>query len=65
MSLKEYRISKGFRQIDVANQIGVNRSCVARWESGENIPSLSKIIKLSEILGVSELQLIKEFNSKK
>lgn len=43
--LKKIRKEKGLTQKEVANMLGVSRSCVANWELGIREPDLS-IIKL-------------------
>ena len=40
-------------QEDIAEEVGVSRQAVAKWESGETIPDLDKCKSLAEIFGVS------------
>jgi transcriptional regulator with XRE-family HTH domain len=49
--IKEERRKKGLTQQELADSLGVARSLVARYESDSVTPPLSKIKKLSEILG--------------
>ena len=47
------RKKEGMTQEDLANQIGVSRQSVSKWESSMAMPDLDKIIKLSNIFEVS------------
>ncbi len=40
-------------QEDIAEELGVSRQAVAKWESGETIPDLDKCKLLAELFGVS------------
>ena len=40
-------------QEDIAEEVGVSRQAVAKWESGETIPDLDKCKLLAELFGVS------------
>ena len=47
------RKEKGWSQEDLALQMGVSRQSVSKWESMSSLPDLDKIIKLSNLFGVS------------
>ena len=49
----KYRKSKGYTQDDLAEAMGVSRQSVSKWENGESVPDINKIIKLAEYLDVS------------
>ena len=53
------RRQSGFSQEELAARLNVSRQSVSKWESGTSIPDLNKIIKLSEIFGVSTDYLLK------
>lgn len=40
-------------QEDIAEEVGVSRQAVAKWENGETIPDLDKCKLLAELFGVS------------
>ena len=40
-------------QEDLAEQVGVTRQAIAKWESGETIPDLEKCRLLADTFGVS------------
>jgi len=44
--LKELRIEKGLRQIDVANAVGVTLRAICNYEAGTREPSLEMLVKL-------------------
>ncbi|MDE7401183.1 MAG: helix-turn-helix domain-containing protein, partial [Clostridia bacterium] len=48
--LKELRIESELTQVQLAEKVGCNQSMIARWEKGECEPTLSSLVKLSEIL---------------
>ncbi len=54
------RKQAGMSQEDLANQLNVSRQAVSKWESGNAVADLDKIIKMSEIFNVSVDLLLKE-----
>lgn len=44
------RKAKGFSQEDLAEAIGVSRQAVSKWETGEAMPDLEKLIALCNTL---------------
>ena len=50
----------GWSQEDLADQLGISRQSVSKWESGMSIPDLEKIIKMSALFGVSTDYLLKD-----
>lgn len=50
----------GWSQEDLAMHMGVSRQSVSKWESMASIPDLDKIIKLSQLFGVSTDYLLKD-----
>lgn len=43
----------GLSQEELASLIGVSRQAISKWESTNTIPDLDRIVKLSEVFGVS------------
>ena len=60
MKIKEKREQIGLRQEDVAQALDVDRSTVAKWETGEAMPRSDKLPELAKILGCSIDELYKE-----
>ncbi len=54
------RKQSGWSQEDLADQLNVSRQSVSKWESGASIPDLDKILKLSQLFGVSTDYLLKD-----
>lgn len=52
-SISELRKAKGLTQEQFAEIIGVTQKSVSRWETGQNIPDVDKIIALSDYFNVS------------
>ncbi|MBQ8040369.1 MAG: helix-turn-helix transcriptional regulator [Lachnospiraceae bacterium] len=52
-NLVRFRKLKGFTQEEIAEKMQVSRQSVSKWENGEAVPELAKIIKLADILDVS------------
>lgn len=52
-TLRDLRNKKELSQSDLAKRIGVNSSTIALYESGERLPSLRRLIRLSLALGVT------------
>lgn len=68
MSLAEkimkLRKEQGWSQETLASMLDVSRQSVSKWEIGTSVPDLDKIIKMSEIFGVTTDYLLKEdFNA--
>lgn len=58
-NIRKNRESKGYTQERLAEELSVDRSSVAKWESGEAIPRAKTLLKLSEIFGCTVDELIK------
>ena len=54
------RKKNGWSQEELGQMLNVSRQSVSKWESMASIPDLEKIIKMSEIFGVTTDFLIKE-----
>lgn len=47
------RKNLGMSQEELANEIGVSRQAISKWESTNTIPDLDRIVRMSEVFGVS------------
>lgn len=56
----DLRKKNGWSQEELASQLGVSRQSVSKWESGQSIPDLDRILKMSTIFGVSTDYLLKD-----
>ena len=54
------RKKRGWSQEELAERLGVSRQAVSKWESGQSVPDLTKILGLSEVFGVTTDYLLKE-----
>ena len=54
------RKQNGWSQEELAEKCNVSRQSVSKWESTTSVPDLDKILKLSEIFGVSTDYLLKD-----
>ena len=61
--IKRLRLLREITQEEFAEQVGVTRSTVARWETGEVEPDVKYLSKFAEILGVSEEELLNPSSS--
>ncbi|MBQ9866906.1 MAG: helix-turn-helix domain-containing protein [Lachnospiraceae bacterium] len=52
-NLIHMRKMRKMTQEDLAEQVGVTRQAIAKWESGETIPDLEKCRLLAEAFGIS------------
>lgn len=57
--IQRLRKAKGMSQEELADQIGVSRQAVSKWESGQTSPDLEKIILLSDFFDVTTDYLLK------
>lgn len=54
---------RGERQLsqgDLAEKLDVSRQSVSKWETGQSVPELDKLIKLADLFGVSVDQLVRD-----
>ena len=58
--IRELRQEKQLSQEELARRLGVDRSSVARWETGSNNPRMEKLLALAKIFGCSLDELIRE-----
>jgi len=58
--LIQLRKKSGWSQEELAEQMNVTRQSVSKWEGAQSIPDLDKIIRLSELFGVSTDYLLKD-----
>ena len=54
------RKRKGWSQEELAEQLGVTRQSVSKWEGAQSVPDIQKIIQMSEIFGVTTDYLLKD-----
>ena len=54
------RNKNGWSQEELAEKLGVTRQSISKYEGAQSIPDLDKILKLSEIFGVTTDYLIKD-----
>lgn len=55
--IKRLRETQGKTQKQLADEMGVERSTVAKWEAGTALPRADKLPKLAEVLGCSVADL--------
>lgn len=53
------RTEKNLSQGDLAEMLDVSRQSISKWENNSAVPDLDKIVKLSEIFGISLDALVK------
>ena len=58
--LKQHRVNCKMTQEFVAENIGVTRQSVSKWETGKADPSTSNLISLAKLFDVSAEVLLKE-----
>lgn len=56
----EMRKAHGLSQEQLAEKLGVSRQSVSKWESGESIPELERLVEISKIFNVTTDYLLKE-----
>ena len=50
--IKYLRKAKGISQEELADKVGVSRQAVSKWESGQSVPDLERVMTMSDFLGV-------------
>ena len=56
----ELRKKNGWSQEELAEKLDVSRQSVSKWESAQSVPDMGRIVKLSELFGVSTDYLLKD-----
>ena len=62
--IKALRRRAGLSQEQVAEQVGVSRQAVAKWESGERAPDLNNCAALAELYHVTLDDLVRHDRAK-
>ncbi len=58
--ITQLRILKGMSQEELAEKISVSRQSVSKWEMGQALPQIDKIVLLCNIFGVTTDEMLKE-----
>ena len=58
MKIAALRKAKDLTQMDLADKMMVSYQAVSNWERGNSLPDISKLVDLSQILGVSIEELL-------
>lgn len=58
--IMDLRKRSGWSQEELAEQLGISRQSVSKWELGESVPDLDRIIRMSELWNVSTDYLLKD-----
>lgn len=56
--IEELRKKKGLTQKELAEKLGLSNTAISKWECGYNLPDISMLIPLSEVLEVDIMDLI-------
>ena len=56
----DLRKKSGWSQEELAEKLDVSRQSISKWEGAQSIPDMNKILKLSEVFGVSTDYLLKD-----
>ena len=56
----ELRKKSGWSQEELAEKMDVSRQSISKWESAQSVPDMGRIVRLSELFGVSTDYLLKD-----
>ena len=59
-SIYKLRKKNNLSQGDLASKLNVSRQSISKWETGQSVPDLKNIIKLSEIFNVTVDEIVKD-----
>lgn len=59
MNIKQLRTKRGLTQERLAIVMGIDRSAIAKWETGAAMPRADKLIELAKVLGCTIDDLMK------
>ena len=57
--IQRLRKTKGMSQEELADRVGVSRQAVSKWESGQSMPDMDKIVVMSDYFEVTTDYLLK------
>jgi lactoylglutathione lyase len=60
VKIQELRVKNGLSQEALADKLGVTRQSVSRWELGQALPELDKVVAISRLFGVTTDELLLE-----
>lgn len=63
--IQNLRKVKGITQEELADKAGVSRQAVSKWESGQSLPDLDKVVVMSEYFGVTTDYILKGIENPK
>ena len=49
----DLRKKNGWSQEDLAEQLGVSRQAVSKWEGAQSTPDLERVLRMAQLFGVS------------
>lgn len=52
-NLKNVRIKRGIKAIDIAKALNVSKQTISNWENGKRFPDIKTLIKLADFYNVS------------
>ena len=58
--ITDLRKKNGWSQEELAEKLDVSRQSISKWESAQSAPDMNRILKMSEIFGVSTDYLLKD-----
>ena len=58
--ITELRKKNGWSQEELAEKLEVSRQSISKWEGAQSTPDMNRILKMSEIFGVSTDYLLKD-----
>lgn len=58
--LQLLRKKNGLSQEELADKLGISRQAISKWESGQSMPDLNKLVILSELYNVTIDSLVKD-----
>ena len=56
----QLRKKAGWSQEELAEQLGVTRQSVSKWEGAQSVPDLEKVLQLSSLFHVTTDYLLKD-----
>lgn len=51
--VNELRVSLGWSQVKLANELNVSKQTVSNWENGNILPSVDMLVRISNVFNVS------------
>ena len=60
INIQKLRINNGLTQEQFAEKLGVSRQSISKWEIGQSLPEIDKVVLMSKLFSVGTNEILLE-----